>query len=95
LEELSGNFALKRTEFENEFMRSTSHDCKVILLIENAQLENIYKHSYRTEMSEKAYIASLITFSHRYNVHVSFISKEYAGQYIFSTLFYYLKEYLK
>ena len=48
LEEISTNFGDKRTQFENEFIRSTGN---VFLLIENAAYEDIINKNYTTKIN--------------------------------------------
>jgi hypothetical protein len=90
LEELSGNFTQDRIRFENELIRS--RDMKITLLIENSSIDNLIEHNYKTQLSEKAYFASLLSFQQRYNINTVFIDKKHAWKYIYSTFYYYLKE---
>lgn len=94
LNELSGNFTQNRTRFENELIRSSNE--KLILMIENADgYKDILSHNYRTKYNPRSFIASLHTFKHRYNTDLMFIDENAAGNYIYYTFYYWLREYLK
>lgn len=92
LEELSNNFTKDRTRMESELLRAKG---KVILMIENATYEDIVKHNYDTQYNPKSFIASLKAFESRYNLNTVFIKRAYAGNLIYYTFYYYLREYLK
>jgi hypothetical protein len=62
---------------------------------ESAGFEKIVKHQYKTQLSEKSFIATLLTYGHRYGVDVNFIEKQYAGMFIYCQLHYWLRNYLK
>jgi len=94
LTELSNNFTHDRTQFENELIRSGSS--KMILMIENAQgYKDIIQHNYRTGYKPKSFIGTLHSFKHRYNLEINFIQPEFAGNYIYYSFYYWLREYLK
>jgi len=93
LEELSGNLAQHRERFENEFLRAGG--CDVTLMIEGGSYADIAAHRYRTELSEKAFLASLMTFEARYGIRTAFVPAELAGRYIYSRFYYHLREFLK
>ncbi len=92
LEELSSNFTVGRTNIEEEFTRKNG---KMYLMIENATYEDIVKHNYNTQYEPKSFIATLKTYEARYNINTSFVTKGGAGNYIYYTFRYYLREYLK
>ena len=89
LEEISTNFGKGRTQFENEFIRSTG---KIFLLIENASYEDIINKKYNTELTPQSFVGSLHSFSDRYNLTVQFMKdNKYSAQYIYYTFYYYLR----
>jgi hypothetical protein len=92
LEELSGNFTKERSRIEEEFTRAKG---KVVLMIENASYEDIINHNYNTHYEPKSFIATIKTFEARYNIQTSFIKKTYAGNFIYFTLAYHAREFLK
>jgi len=94
LTELSNNFTHDRTQFENELIRSNGS--KLILLVENAAgYEDIIEHNYRTQYKPKSFLATLHSFKHRYDLDTVFIKPEIAGDYIYRSFYYWLREYLK
>lgn len=92
LEELSSNFTVGRANIEEEFTRKSG---KMYLMVEDATYEDIVKHNYKTKYEPKSFIATLKTYEARYNINTSFVSKVGAGNYIYYTFRYYLREYLK
>lgn len=93
LDELSQNFTKHRERFEKEFLRKGK--AKVILAIENNSINDMLEHKYRSQLTSQAFIASLLTYEHRYNVQVTFIDKKHMGLYIYMHMYYFVKEYLK
>jgi len=89
LEEISGNLTNDRQRLEDEFLRSKS---KIILMIEGSGYDQILKHGYKTDLNEKAFIASLFSFKYRYDIDIQFIGKENAGKFIYNSFYYYLRE---
>jgi len=90
LEELSGNLTNDRTRLESEFIRAK--DSRFILMVEEtAGFEKIINHKYNTQYNEKSFIASLLTFGHRYGIDIHFIDKKYAGLFIYHQLYYYVR----
>ena len=92
LEEISNNIANGRTAFENELIRGQA---KMTILIEDASWSDIITHSYRTDYNEKAFIASLLSFYHRYDIALTFCEKQHTGEIIYKLLVYKLREELK
>ena len=92
LNEISGNIANGRTAFENELIRGKG---KTTVIIEDGSWHDIITHSYRTKYDSKAFIASLLTFYHRYDIPFAFCSKQHIGEIIYKLLIYKLREDLK
>lgn len=93
LEELSGNLTNDRERFEKELK---FYGGKMYLLIENANYHDIVVSNYKTQYKNLSYLAGLHSFSDRYDIPTIFIPKqEYSGVYIYNTLYYFLKNYLK
>ncbi len=92
LEELSGNLSKDRNRFENELLRKQG---KFILLIENGSIDDIINGKYKTQMNNNAFLASLLTFQHRYNISIAYINKANTYKYICNMFAYYLKEWIK
>ena len=92
LEELSGNFTNDRLRIESEFIR---HKGKMILLIENADYSDILKHNYKTEYTPASFLATLHSFSERYDIPFTFMKdNRYSGQFIYFTFYYWLRNFL-
>lgn len=92
LEELSSNFTVGRANIEEEFTRKKG---KMYLMIEDANYDSIVKHLYNTKYNPKSFVATLKTFEARYNINTCFISKVGAGNWIYYTFLYHLREFLK
>lgn len=92
LTEISGNLTQGRSAFENELIRGQG---KMLVIIEDGSWGDIITHSYRTEYNEKSFIASLITFYHRYDIPFTYCEKAHTGEIIYKYLIYRLKEDLK
>jgi ERCC4-type nuclease len=92
LNELSGNFTNDRTRIEEEFWRGKDN---MALVVENGSFDKILSHEYRTQYNEKAFVATIISFWHRYGVPPMFVSKENSGKIILAILKYKLREELK
>ena len=92
LVELSGNFTNDRLRIESEFIR---HKGKMILLIEDAEYLDIIKHNYRTEYKPESFLATLHSFSERYDIPFTFMKdNKCSGQFIYYTFYYWLRNYL-
>ena len=89
LEEISGNLTQERTRFENELWRGAG---KTAILIEEGSVDSIIAGEYNTKYNKKAFIATLLTFSHRYDTKVWFVNKINSGAIIYAILKYKLRE---
>lgn len=93
LEELSCNFTKDRARLEEEFQRSKG---KIFLLIENGTFEDIVEHNYKTDFKPNSYVGTLKSFEARYGFSTDFVkNKEKSGEFIYKTLMYHAREYLK
>ena len=95
LEELSSCFCQQRERFKREFERARGSESTVYLLIEDASWEKIINHGYKTKFNPKAYLATLIAWTVRYNLKVVFCKKETSGRLIKEILYRELKERLE
>ena len=96
LEELSGNLAQKRTQFETEFLKARNAGAKIYLMVEDVGgYSSIISHKYNTQLTPVSFMSSLKTWESRFGCNVQFISQEYAGYYIASTFQYFAREALK
>ena len=96
LEELSGNLAQKRQQFEAEFLKARNAGAKIYLMVEDmGGYSSIIGHRYNTQFTPVAFMASLKAWEARFNCNVQFIDKQYSGYYIMATFQYYAREMLK
>jgi hypothetical protein len=87
LDELASCFTRGRERFEREFERATSVNAKVYLLIENANMEAIINHRYRSKFNSDAFLASVIAWSARYNITPIMCRADTSGRIIREILF--------
>lgn len=92
LDELANNLTADRTRFEDEMLRSKN--CKVLLMLENCGYVDIIGHKYRSKYEPKSYIATLASYTARFNLNVNFIAKSAAGNFIYYNLLYHVRNYL-
>lgn len=95
LVELSQCFFQNRARFAREFDRAKQKGAKVYLLVEGGSFDKIYRHQYRTKVSPKAYIASLLAWLARYNCQIVFCDELTSGDLIHDILYRELKERLE
>ncbi|SEP46838.1 ERCC4 domain-containing protein [Propionispora vibrioides] len=93
LEELSSNLTNGRAQFESELIRSAG--AKVLLMIEGGSYADIIGHKYNTQYEPKAFLAALKTYEVRYGLGINFIPPALAGNFIYHTIYYFLREQLK
>lgn len=96
LDELAGNITRHRDRFEREFLRAREAGAKVFLMVESGSdgYDQIQAHRYRSQLPPKAYLNTLFSWQQKYNITISFVSKQFAGDYVYATLFMALKNYL-
>lgn len=93
LDELSGNFTQNRTRFEEEMATFSG---KKYLMIENANYEDVINGNYKTKFSNKAFLASLHAFNHRYDLQITFMpNRDVSGYYIYGVFTYFLRNLLR
>ena len=95
LDELCSNLTADRDRFEREFQRAKCNGTKVYLLIENASWNDILLHNYRSKLSPKSLMASLLSWQVRFNITVTFCKPSETGQIIYGILYYAAREALK
>ena len=95
LDEIAGNFTADRQRFEDEFTRAKADGLKVFLLIENASWSDILLHNYRSKLTPKSLIASLLSWQVRFNITIIFCKPSETGQIIYGILYYAAREALK
>lgn len=92
LDEIAGNFTKDRERFVREFERIENEH--IHLVIENTTWKKLLKGSYRSKFPPKSFMASLLTFSIRYDLKVWFVQPEECGEIIYNLLRYELREHL-
>ena len=95
LDELAMCFTRSRKRFEREFERAKTAGAKVYLLVEDATYEDIIRHRYRSKFAANAFLASLLTWSARYNLTPVFCRAETSGELIREILLRDLRERLE
>jgi len=92
--EVCGNFTRERSRFSREFERAREDGAKVVLLMECADWKSVYGGEYRSKLTPNALVASLLSFEHRYDMHIHYITPELTGRFIYDCLYYGLREHL-
>ena len=92
LDELCGNMAQDRNRFEREFLRAKAFGTKVYLVIENASWDDVYLQNYRSKLSSKSLLASLLAWQTRFNVTIIFCAQENSAKLIHGILYYAARE---
>jgi len=94
LDELCTCFTKGRARFQREFEKAKKNGCRIHLIIENDNYENLFNEVYRSKFSAKSLIASLLSWSIRYNIHIHFCKTETTGKLISEIMHYELREFL-
>lgn len=95
LDELASCFTHSRQRFQREFERALDNNCRIYLLCENANWENLLNGKYRSKFHPKAFTASAIAWMVRYNLNVIFCKEETSGKLIKEILYRDAKERLE
>ena len=95
LDELAQCFTRGRDRFKREFERAQANGCRIYLICENANWENLLNGRYRSLFNENAFAASQIAWMVRYNANVIFCKEETSGRLIKEILYRDLKERLE
>lgn len=61
-------------------------------MVEDGSWEAIEKGQYRTEYNPASFLATLNAYIARYGINVNFVTKQYAGTFIFALFNYHLRE---
>lgn len=89
LNELCSNFTTGRKRFEREFQRKKGD---MIVLVESGSYKDIILNKYRSKMTPKSLLASIHSWSIRYDVPFLFIHEDCMAVYMYNTFKYYIKE---
>lgn len=94
LDEICGNLTADRDRFEREFLRAKALGTKVFLIVENATWTDIYLQNYRSQLTPKSLMASLMSWQVRFNITVIFCEPENTPRLIHQILYYAAREQL-
>lgn len=80
-----------------EFIRAGAMDLKLVLLIEDSNYyENLLKGNYRSNINPNSARGLIMSLEPKYpNLNIVGMDKDLVASYIHSTLYYFLKEYIK
>lgn len=99
--ELAQCFTHERDRFKAEFERAKAAGARVYLLVENENVEKLYKGAYgdtekfRSKMRPEAFMGSLWSFAAQYGAIPIFCKEETSGRVIRDLLYYEMRERLK
>ena len=99
--ELAQCFTHERDRFKAEFERAKAAGARVYLLIENENIEKLYKGAYgdsaqyRSKLHPAALMGSLWSFAAQYGAIPIFCKEETSGRVIRDLLYYEMRERLK
>lgn len=94
LSELAGNFTTGRDRFQREFER-LDDDEKIHLVLESSSWKKLYNGTYRSKLNPRSFVASLLTWSIRYDIPVWMVETGESPELIYRILYYELYEFLK
>ena len=82
LDELCSCYTHERNRFVREFERAKENNTKMYLLIENASWDHAMMGRYKSQMTPKSLVASMLVWIIRYNCHIVTISEFNSGKMI-------------
>ena len=92
LDELCGNMTADRDRFEREFLRAKAYGTKVFLIIEENSWDDVFLGNYRSKLTPKALLASLLSWQARFNITILFANKKNTGALIHGIIYYWIRE---
>ena len=95
LDELARCYCQDRKRFVREFKRAKEAGAKIILLVENGSLDEVYDGHYRARVNSSALTASMFAWLARYDCQLLFCKEENSGKVIHDVLYRELKERLE
>lgn len=95
LDELAICFTSGRERFEREMQRASDNESKIFLLVENGSYEKIRAHNYKSRFHENAFLASITSWSVRFDINVVFCQSMTSGTLIKEFLYRDIKERLE
>jgi hypothetical protein len=91
LDELSQNFTKNRSRFEEELAMFKG---KMDIVISDSW-DALFMGRYSSNYNRQAFIGTLQSFKHRYNVNFQFMSDEAFPVFVYTNFYYYLRSLLK
>ena len=88
LDELCLCFGAERKRFIKEFERLKESNIRMWLLVEEASFMKAYNGKYRSQLSSKSLIASILAFQARYNTRIVMCDTTWSGKLIHDILYY-------
>ena len=95
LDELAGCYTSSRQRFKKEFEKAKENKCRIYLVCEDSNWENLINGKYRSRFHQNAFTASIISWMIRYNMNIVFCKEETSGRLIEEILYRDLKERLE
>lgn len=92
LDELCGNMTSDRDRFEREFIRAKAHGMKIFLIVENATWTDVFLGNYRSKLSSKSLMGSLLSWLARFDVTLLFCKPDETPRLIYGILYYHARE---
>ena len=84
----------QRKRFEKELERAKEKGIELYLLVEKASWGKAYEGDYRSKLSAKSLVGSLLTWEKRYKMPVHYCEPEFAAIHIRDILHYAAREWL-
>ena len=95
LDELAHCLGKDRKRFEAEFRRAKEADARMVLVVEDANWENLLNGRYQSRLNPKAFFSSISAWAIRYDLNVLFCKSETSPILIKEILYRDLKERLQ
>lgn len=92
LDELCQNYSNDRARFEREFIRAKAYGTKIFLIVENATWTDVFLGNYRSKLSSKSLMGSILSWLARFPVTLLFCKPEETPRLIYGILYYYTRE---
>ena len=81
-------YCRERSRFTREFERAKKANIRVYLLVEDARWDKVYSGKYRSQMSPKSLVASLLAWMARYDCKLIMCDETISGKLIHDILYY-------
>ena len=92
LDELCGNMTVDRDRFEREFLRAKAHGLHIFLIVENASWTDVFLGNYRSKLSSKSLVGSILSWLARFDVTLIFCKPDETPKLIYGILYYFARE---